>query len=73
MEATYIQNIEKPSSPGYIGVLGEKWETDKRGRRSTFIHDGQEISVNDGRPAYESQHRTQITSPKLPIPVRDTL
>lgn len=61
------------STPSYIGVLGEKWETDKRGRRSTFIHNGQEMSVGNGQPEHEPEHQIQITAPGLPLSVHDSL
>ena len=50
----------EPSIPSYIGVLGEKWETDKRGRRSTFIHNGQEMSVG-----YDTRTDAPNRSPML--------
>lgn len=36
----------EPTPLSYIGVLGEKWETDKRGRRNSFIHEGVEMSIS---------------------------
>lgn len=76
MEAISVpqtQDIVKPSSPGYIGVLGEKWETDKRGRRSTFIHNGQEIADGYQLPKNELERKTQIMLPGLPFSVPDSL
>lgn len=59
------------SNPSYMGVLGEKWETDKRGRRGTFIHNGQEMSVGYDIPRNEPERDTQITRPTLPSPLSD--
>jgi len=67
------QGAEKSSSASYIGVLAEKWETDKRGRRGTFIHNGQEISVSNGQPTYELQRRPTITLPSLKLSAHDSL
>ncbi len=49
------------TNPSHIGVLGEKWETDKRGRRSTFIHDGKEVSIGYELQKNEPVNKTQST------------
>lgn len=63
----------EPSIPSYIGLVGEKWETDKRGRRSTFIHNGQEMSVGYDLPKNEPRHKIPIILPGLPLSVSDSL
>ena len=60
----------EPTELSYIGVLGEKWETDKRGRRSSFIHNGVEMSISGGLLGREPEVRTDTipqNHPKLPI------
>ncbi|MPR33381.1 hypothetical protein [Salmonirosea aquatica] len=72
MEAIGGQDTEKDSRSSYMGVLGEKWETDKRGRRSTFIHNGQEMSIGYTTQTNEPVHKNQIPQ-GLPASVRDSL
>lgn len=48
----------EPTDLSYIGVLGEKWETDKRGRRSSFIHNGMEMSINRDLQSNKPDTRT---------------
>lgn len=71
-DASVPQSTIKTTSPSYIGVLGEKWETDKRGRRSTFIHNGQEMSVGYEPLLNEPEPTTQIR-PNLPSSLSDSL
>ena len=71
-DASVPQSTVKATTPSYIGVLGEKWETDKRGRRSTFIHNGQEMSVGYDMPRNEPERDTQITRPTLPSALPDS-
>ena len=73
---TGMENVgsvpQSKESPGYIGIVGEKWETDKRGRRSTFIHDGQEMSVGYDGQMNDPVQKNQILQ-GLPIMVRDSV
>ena len=70
--ASVPQSTVKTTSPSYIGVLGEKWETDKRGRRSTFLHNGQEMSVGYEPLRNEPEPTTQMR-PNLPSSLSDSL
>lgn len=56
----------EPTDLSHIGVLGEKWETDKRGRRSTFMHNGVEMSISRELQSDESEPQTDTTSQSRP-------
>lgn len=56
----------EPTDLSHIGVLGEKWETDKRGRRSTFMHNGVEMSIIRGLPGDASEPQTDTTNQNRP-------
>ncbi len=56
----------KPNDLSYIGVLGEKWETDKRGRRSSFMHNGVEMSISRGLQGGEAKPQTDTTNQNCP-------
>lgn len=58
-----------PPDLSYIGVLGEKWETDKRGRRSSFVHQGVEMSISRGLQSSSAKARTDT----IPERKRDAL
>ncbi len=56
----------EPTDLSFIGVLGEKWETDKRGRRSSFIHNGVEMSISRGVQGDVSKPQTDTTDHNRP-------
>lgn len=73
-DITVPQGTPQPSTPSYIGVLGEKWETDKRGRRGTFLHHGQEMSSGGyDQPTREPKRNTPPLRPNPPSSLPDSL